>query len=1044
MDITRRDFLKWSGVAGAGLMLGTFGFDLRPIKAYAAASPPQWLYETISICGYCSVGCGMIVGRNDALATYVEGDADNPVNRGALCSKGAASAQLNCVDEALNPRRLTKPLYRGPGESEWTEVSWDSAISEIALKIKATRDATFVETEDVPEGSITVNRCNGIASLGSAAFNNEACYLLVKLTRALGLVYIEHQARICHSSTVAALAESFGRGAMTNHWIDMKNADVFMIIGSNAAENHPVAFKWINEALKNGAKLISVDPRFTRTSAKADIYAQMRSGTDIAFIGGMINYALDKGLYNEKYVKECTNALFKIDPDFKTPRELDGLFSGYDPITRMYDTTTWYYQVDGSGNPILANDLTDPDCVFQKLIEQYSAYDVGTVCSITGTHPDVFRQICETYCSTYLDAKSATILYAMGTTQHTYGAQMIRAYSMLQFLLGNVGVAGGGINALRGWSNVQGSTDINLLMHIIPAYNPCPQAVWADKDWAAYKANRTPATVEPGHSYTVRGVAGVDPVSANWWQHRPKYVASLLKAWWPDDDVDVSYQYLPKRHKDCTHISLFEDMLAGTIKGLLCLGQNPAVAGPDAEREREALEKLDWLVVCDLFKTEVAEFWRRPGVDPSTIGTEVFLLPGAAFYEKEGSLTSSGRWHQWRWKACDPPGEAKDELEIIRMLGAALKGIIGDPQIADLSWDYSAPADPLEVAKELNGYDLATGKLVPSFGKLKSDGSTACGNWLFCNSFVEYDDLDDFEKANHAQIFPSDPAYTGNRIARRYPVDVPNKGYAEDYKNIGLYSYWAWDWPVNRRIIYNRASTYQSDNEIYLAGDPLASQKWVIRWNDWNKTWEGDVPDHGAPPGGVYPFIMKAEGHGHLMGIKKLADGPFPEHYEPRESPVSNLMSSQQYSPVIYEYPGTALADPLDPAYPIVATTYRLSEHMHGGGMTRNQPWLCELMPEPFIEMSEELAAENDIQPGDWVIIRSIRGSMRARACVTKRFRPYILGGDRVVHHVGIPWHWGYCGICTGDSANVLTPPIGDANTRIPEYKAFVVNIEKE
>lgn len=857
---------------------------------------------------------------------------------------------------------------------------------------------------------------------------------------------------------------------MTQHYIDLKNADVIMIIGSNMAENHPVAFKWVTEAMndstkgvngKQGATLISVDPRFTRTSSKADIYARLRSGTDIAFIGGMIKYALDNGLYNKKYVKECTNALFVINKDFETCREGDlGLFSGA-PGTgtpqyfQKYDKSTWQYVTDGSGNPVIAPDLEKrhpdyPDCptVFELLKKQYEDYTISKVCSITGTDQDVFKEVCETYLATRHDNKSGTICYAMGTTQHTYGTQNIRSYAILQLLLGNIGVAGGGINALRGWSNVQGSTDMNLLMHIIPSYNPCPQAVLADKDMTAYCENRTPKTKEPAHSYTVRGVSK-DPESANWWQNRPKYVVSLLKAWWPDVDcyedpltgkyICPSYQYLPKRDGDCSWISLFEDMLDGKIKGLICFNQNPAVVGPGSERERKALEKLDWLVVCDLFHTETSDFWERPGVNPENIKTEVFLLPGAAWFEKEGSVSNSGRWVQWRWKACEPPKEkgavegALDELEIVRRLGVALKGKITDPQIANLSWNYASPADPAEVAKEINGYNVKTNKLIKSFSLLKNDGTTACGNWLYCGSYIDPDDCDSFEKA-HPEMWYGE---RGNRMARRYNIDVGNLGVEN---NIGLYSYWSWCWPVNRRIIYNRASTYQSDypEKGKLAGDPLAPNKAVI-W--WDGGWKGDVPDHGAAPGGVYPFIMKPEGHARLFGMG-LADGPFPEHYEPRESPVPNQMSGQQYSPVVYQYPGTTFAN-LDPNYPIVCSTYRVSEHWHGGGMTRNLPWLCELMPEAFVEMSEELAESLGIKNGDEVIVSSVRGEITLKACVTKRFKPFMIGGNKV-HQVGVIWHFGYRGICTGDSGNVITPVIGDCNTRIPESKAFAVNIRKK
>lgn len=468
---------------------------------------------------------------------------------------------------------------------------------------------------------------------------------------------------------------------------------------------------------------------------------------------------------------------------------------------------------------------------------------------------------------------------------------------------------------------------------------------------------------------------------------------------------------------------------------------------------RAALEKLDWMVCIDPFETETAAFWKRPGVSPENIKTEVYLLPCAVAYEKEGSKSNSSRWAQWLFKAADPPGEALDDLEIITRLGLKLKelysagGTCPEP-ITMLNWPYfnyaGEHADAVKVAKEVNGYYLDgsgnPGKLVKSFTKLANDGSTCSGNWLYCNQFVEEENLDDFEKA-HPEIFYCG---IGNRMARRYPIDVGKGGFDETqgYKNIGLHYYWSWCWPVNRRIIYNRASTYQSDypEKGKLAGDPLAPDKFVIRWNETKGTWEGDMPDGGWAPGAYYPFIMQAEGHAHIFGPGRV-DGPFPEHYEPIESPVDNLMGSYRVNPTVHRYEGSLYAKH-GGKYKIAATTYRLTEHWHTGAMSRNLPWSCELQPEPFVEMSEELAAEKGINNGDYVIVSSARGSIKLKACVTKRFKPFNINGTRV-HQVGIIWHWGYQGLSTGPSGNVLVPHIGDANTRIQESKAFLVDIKK-
>jgi formate dehydrogenase major subunit len=796
---------------------------------------------------------------------------------------------------------------------------------------------------------------------------------------------------------------------MTNHWIDIGNSDCILIIGSNAAENHPISFKWVMHAKeKNGAKLISVDPRFTRTSSLADVYAKLRSGTDIAFIGGIINYVLEKELYNEEYVREFTNAPFLINPAFKGPGELDGKFSGYDEAARKYDGSTWKYQVDAAGNAKLDRTLQDPQCVFQLLKKHFSRYTVDKVCSITGTPKDAYMEVCKTYAASGEPGKSGTIMYAMGTTQHTHGTQNIRSYAILQLLLGNMGVAGGGINALRGESNVQGSTDHCLLFHIIPGYLKCPVA--GDQTLEGYEEHWTP-----------KPIAGDDFKTVNYWKFTPRFVRSLLRAWWGTaEPLEKQYTYLPKRSGNYSHISLFEAMYDGVIKGLFCMGQNPAVGGPNAEKERTALEKLDWMVAVDLWDTETMNFWNRPvgssQSDPASIKTEVFALPAAGSMEKEGSVTNSGRWAQWRYQAVHPPGEAKSDLWIFTEIVRALKGLykyeggaFPDP-IAKLTWNVGGKEepDPNVVAKEINGYDLNTGKLLANFTKLRDDGTTSCGNWLYSGAYTE----------------------EGNMAARR--------GHA-DPTGIGLYPEWSWCWPVNRRIIYNRASCDTN-------GDPWDPEHPVIKWDAARGDWVGDVRDYGkADPADRWgAFIMKPEGHACIWGAG-LADGPLPEHYEPVESPVGNQMSATEVNPAIKLWSKdkpdmNPCGDPDD--YPIVATTYRVTEHWQAGAMTRSLPWLVELMPEPFVELSPKLAGEKGIENGDKVKVSSARGCMMGRACVTSRFEPFTVAG-KAVHEIGVPWHYGYTGLAKGCSANCLTPHVGDANTMIPEFKAFLCNIEK-
>jgi formate dehydrogenase major subunit len=800
---------------------------------------------------------------------------------------------------------------------------------------------------------------------------------------------------------------------MTNHWIDLRNSDLIMIIGSNAAENHPVSFKWVQKAKENGAKLISVDPRFTRTSSLADLYVPLRSGTDIAFMGALINYALARDRVNREYLVTHTNASFLVDPSFEFSDGVFGEING-----GGYSKQGWKFQADENGVVKKDLTLTDPNCVYQLLKRHFSRYTIDMASSITGTPEDKLKDVAELYIQTANPEKSATIMYAMGSTQHTHGTQNVRSYVILQLLMGNIGVAGGGINALRGESNVQGSTDHCLLFHILPGYLKCPTA--ADSTLESYITRYKPTSA--------------DPKSANWWSNYPRYIVSLLKAFWGEHatvENDFAYDYLPKRGANYSHIALFEAMSRKEIEGLVLLGQNVAVGGPNSNLERNALHNLKWLVAADLWETETMDFWRRPGVDPKEIPTEVFALPAAGSMEKEGSITNSGRWAQWRYRAVNPPGDARSDLWMLDRLHRKLKelykkdgGAFPGP-IINLDWNYGDGEEPdaHRVAKEINGYFLKDttfkgklykkGKQVPSFSALQDDGSTACGNWLYSGSYTE----------------------AGNMMARRERSDPESDP-------IGLHHNWAWCWPVNRRILYNRAS-------CNARGQPYAPHKPVVGYDRETGKWKGDVPDGGWPPlenqdgttntAGRYSFIMRKEGHACLFATS-LADGPFPEHYEPLESPVKNAISSQQNNPVIKVWRPDEICGPKK--YPIVATTYRVTEHWQAGAMTRNLPWLVELQPEAFVEMSHELAAEKGINMGDLVDIVNSRGKVTVPAIVTRRFQPFRVNG-RTVHQVGLTWHFGYKGLATGPSANELTPHVGDANTMIPEFKAFLCDVVK-
>jgi formate dehydrogenase major subunit len=789
---------------------------------------------------------------------------------------------------------------------------------------------------------------------------------------------------------------------MTNHYIDFRNADVILNMGSNVAENHPVSFKWIQAAKDKGAIFIHVDPRFTRTSTKADIFVRLRSGTDIAFLGGMIKYILDNNLFDEFYVKNYTNASFIVNPKYSFD---DGLFSGYDPAKRAYDASTWILEKDELGIPKRDMTLQDPRCVFQLLKKHYSRYTMQKVTEITGTPAADLEKVYKTYASTGAPDKAGTVLYAMGWTQHTVGVQNIRAMSIIQALLSNMGIAGGGVNALRGESNVQGSTDAGLLYHIWPAYLPNPQAhlvTLADYD------KTTPASK--------------DPRSVNWWKNRPKYVASFLKSTFGEKatkENDFGYAWMPKLDtgQDASWLNLFDEMYKGVFTGFFAWGMNPACSSANAGKVRQAMAKLDWIVNVNVFDSETGSFWKGPGMDPKKIKTEVFQLPCAASMEKEGSISNSGRWMQWRYKASNPPGDAKPDGDIMHELFKKVqalykkdKGAFPEP-ILNLKWDYETNGhfDIHKVAKEINGYDLTSGKLMVNFVGLKDDGTTSCGNWLYSGSYTE----------------------AGNMAARRKKTDPTG---------LGLYPEWSWCWPLNRRIIYNRAS-------VDLDGNPRDPKRPLLKWDAEGKKWIGDIPDNAVPPmgtDGAYPFIMKPDGVVSLFG-PGLKDGPFPEHYEPLECPIEkNLMSGQRINPVVKIFEGglDSFAT-CNPKYPFVCSTYRVTEHWQTGVLTRWLPWLIEAEPQVFCEMSIELGKLRGIKNGDKVIVETQRGKLEAVAIVTSRVKPFNIAGQ-TIHQIGVPWHFGWIWPKDGgESANLLTPTIGDPNTMIPESKAFMANVRK-
>ncbi len=795
---------------------------------------------------------------------------------------------------------------------------------------------------------------------------------------------------------------------MTNGWIDIGNSDVILAMGGNPAENHPCGFKWVMEAKKNrGAKLVCVDPRFNRTAAVADYFVQIRAGTDIAFLGGLINYALSNNLYHEEYVRFFTNAPFLVKEGFSFK---DGLFSGYNSLIPTYDKASWQYEQDEKGYAKQDLTMQDARCVLQLLKRHYERYTPEVVSQITGAPAKDFLKAAEIICSTGTPNRAGTIMYALGWTHHSFAVQIIRAAAILQLLLGNIGRPGGGLNALRGHSNIQGGTDHGMASDRLPGYLKIPCV--HQQSLKEYLRENTPKRFTPS--------------AANYWENYPKFFVSFLKCMFgshAQKENDFCYHYLPKVERDYSWVTLFDDMYQGKLEGMLCFGMNPVANGPHSNKMIAALSKLKWLVVAECFETETAQFWKAPGIDPTTIQTEVFLLPAANFAEKEGSFTNSARWAQWKWKAIEPPGEAKADQEILASLFQMVRksyqkgaGIFPEP-ILHLSWPYSNPNNPPleEIAKEINGCTLVdlkdeNGDLflkkdrqLSSFEQLKEDGSTASGNWLYCGSFTE----------------------EGNIMARRG---------LKDPTGLGMFHEWTWSWPANRRIMYNRAS-------CDAQGRPWDPSRAAIHWD--GEKWTGDVPDYkpnSPPQAGLGPFLMLPEGVGKLFA-PDFAEGPFPEHYEPIESPVKNILHPKvSTNPLAKTFKSDMDKYASPEEYPIVCTTYRLTEHFHY--WTKHITVNSELQPEFFVEIPEGLAMELGVSNQQMIRVTSARGSIQGKALVTKRIRPMTVNGKRV-WQIGIPIHWGFAGRVTGPLANFLTPTAIDPNCSTPEYKGFLVKVEK-
>jgi len=850
---------------------------------------------------------------------------------------------------------------------------------------------------------------------------------------------------------VPGLGATFGRGAATTNQWDLANSDAILIMGSDMAECHPVGFRFVMEARRRGAQVIHVDPRFTRTSAVSDLHVPIRAGSDIAFLGGLIRHVLENDLWFEEYVVNYTNASQLLRKEYCDTEDLEGVFSGLDREEKSYHGDSWQYRgeticsmlsdrhiQDSLPQSATATpgdaftrerdpSLQDPLCVFQQLKRHYARYTPEMVASICGCTPEQVTQVARILAENSGRERTSSICYAVGWTQHTTGSQMIRAAGILQLLLGNVGRPGGGIQALRGHASIQGSTDIPTLYNLLPGYIGQPSCREDHDTLRRYLESSTPRQGS--------------------WHDLPKLMVSLLKAWYGDAataENEYCYGHLPRIDRDYSQQPMTLAIHDGEIRGFFLMGQNPAVGGHNAGLIRRGLAQLDWMVVRDAFETETASFWyaspeaKDGELDPRQVKTEVFFLPASLPGEKEGTFTNTQRLIQYHDRAVEPPGDARSDLWFTFHLGRRLKELYRDStdprdqSLKDLTWDYPIEGGMQEpsvdhIDREINGYQWATGwenrRQVKGSAELRDDGSTASGCWLYSGMYPE----------------------EGMNLTRNRTPDPDG--------NPGSHLGWGFSWPGNRRIMYNRCS---ADPD----GNPWSERKRYLWWDDSRGKWVGyDVPSfpvakppNYSPPAGAEgidahsgrePFTVAPDGRAWLFAPAGMKDGPLPTHYEPIESPVVNrLYPLQQSNPVagLFIRPDNRYAKVGDPAYPYVITTYRLTEHHTGGTMTRWLPWLAELQPKGFAEISPELAAEKGVRSGDWITVSSPRGEVEVLALVTERIRPLRIDG-RVVHTVGMPWHFGYKGIAEGDIANSLAHIAEDPNSKIHEGKVFVCNL---
>ena len=967
-----------------------------------------------SVCPYCAVGCAQKVYVKDEKVVQIEGDLDSPVSRGRLCPKGSATLQLT-----TGSSREHFVLHRKPFSSEWERLDLDTAMAMVADRLVAARADGW---QDVDDDGHRLNRTMGVASLGGATLDNEENYLIKKLFTGLGIVQIENQARVCHSSTVVALGTTFGRGGSTTALQDLQHADCIVIEGSNFAEAHPVGFQWVMEAKLRGARIIHVDPRFTRTTAVADKHIPIRAGSDIALLGGVIHHVLRTDAWFHEYVLHYTNAATLVREDFQDTDELDGVFSGLEdvpehPTGKGYDEVSWQYDgsvvaaasgsrdltgtVDETGEaerhtpPTRDETLQHPRCVINVLKRHYARYTPEMVQEVTGISPEDFAYLCDSVVENSGPERTTAFAYAVGWTQHTTGSQYIRTAGILQLLLGNIGRPGGGIMALRGHASIQGSSDIPTLYDTLPGYLPTPKAA-SHPDLDAY--------IEAGKA------------EVGFWANMRSYLVSLLKAYYGENataDNDFGFGFLPRIDGPLGTYQTVEKQLKGECKGYFLMGENPAVGSANAKAQRMGMANLDWLVVRDFSLIESATWW-KDGPEIATgemrtadVKTEVFFFPAAAHTEKAGTFTNTNRMLQWHAEAVEPADDQRSDLWFVHHLGRMVldrlqaTGLERDRGALALDWDYEThgPLDEPsaeDVLREINGY--GPDGLLPAYTELKDDGSTSCGAWIYCGVYAG--------GVNHSAL------------RHRAP------------ESDWLGHEWGWVWPANRRILYNRASAKPD-------GSPWSERKALVWWDAEKGDWTGhDVPDVVAghapdyvpepgatgPAGlrGDDPFIMQSDGKGWLYAPVGLLDGPMPTHYEPQDSPFDNAALRPAPQPGARGR-STSVLNPLHPSgsergrrgLPLRRDDLPADRALHRGGH------------DAVVALPRRAAAGDVLRGRAGARGRARSGatatgrrssppaaSIETRVLVTERdARRMTVGRDAGMHQIGLPYHWGRNGV---------------------------------